>query len=82
MEEEDASGLTRLVLVVSPRVEIADEANVIAVVMQALRDSSPMGDAARSVWQNAQTLRIKRMEPIATPRGKLLPLHIQKYVKP
>ncbi len=77
-EQEDEAGLTRLYLIISPRVEIADERQVIDAVFEALRGSSPMGDAARNVWQQADTLRIKRMEPVWTARGKLLPLHLQR----
>ena len=78
MEQEDAHGLTRLYLIVSPCVEIADERQVIEVVLNALSRSSPMGDAARVVWQQAHTLQVKRMEPVWTARGKLLPLHIKR----
>jgi hypothetical protein len=75
MEQEDEQGFTRLYLVVSPRLQIADESQVIEVMLQALSASSSMADAARSVWQKSQTLQIKRIEPIRTARGKLLPLH-------
>ncbi len=79
LEQEDENGLTRLYVVVSPRLEIADERQIIEVVLDALRQSSPMGDAARNVWQQAGTLQVKRMEPVWTARGKLLPLHIQRF---
>ncbi len=77
MEEEDEQGFTRTYLVISPRIEIADEGQVIDVVLNALTEQSPMADAARRVWQQAQTVRIKRMEPKATERGKFSPLNIQ-----
>lgn len=76
-EQEDAQGFTRLYLVISPRVTIVDEAEVSAFVMEALKRSSPMANATRSVWQSAGTLQVKRAEPTWTARGKLLPLHIQ-----
>jgi hypothetical protein len=78
MEQEDARGLTRLLLIISPRVEIEDNAEVIRVIMDALDKSSPMASAARTVWQQARTLQIERREPVATARSKLLPLHIQR----
>lgn len=81
MEQEDEHGFTRLRLLISPRVEIADEAAVIATVLSALRDSSPMADAARRVWQQAQTIQIMRMEPVWTRSGKLLPLHIERRAR-
>jgi hypothetical protein len=77
MEQEDERGFTRLYLVISPRVQIADEQAAVAAILSALSDSSPTGDAARIVWQRAHTLQVKRMEPVATRRGKLLPLHIE-----
>ena len=78
MEEEDGQGLTRLVLLVSPRVEIRDQAEVIEIILDALGKSSPMGANVRTVWQRAETLRIERREPVVTARGKLLPLHIER----
>ena len=78
LEQEDAQGFTRLFLVISPRVNIADERQAIQVVLETLRESSPMADAARAVWQNAGTLQVKRREPVLTPGGKFLPLHIQR----
>jgi hypothetical protein len=76
LEEEDAVGFTRLSLVVSPKIAIADERAVIEAVLDALRRSSGAADLARAIWSQAGTLRIKRMEPIWTERGKLMPLHL------
>lgn len=81
MEEEDGEGFTRLYLLISPRVGQVDEPQVIAVLHKALRESSPTADAARIVWQHAQTVRIKRQEPFSNARGKVLPLHIQRRIK-
>lgn len=78
MEREDEQGFTRLYVLISPRVEIADEQQVIEVILNALRESSPMADAARTVWQQMQTIQVKRAEPILTGRGNLMPLHIQR----
>jgi hypothetical protein len=78
MEAEDGQGFTRLYLVISPRVGTLDESAVIQVMLDALGQSSPMADAARTMWQHADTIRIQRTEPTWTSRGKLLPLHIQR----
>ncbi len=78
LEREDETGLTRLYLIIHPQVNIPGETDVLAVVLSALRESSPMADAARSIWQQSQTIRILRREPIPTARGKLMPLHIQR----
>jgi hypothetical protein len=77
VEQEDDHGLTRLFLIVHPRLGIIDEHAIVQVVLNALRDSSPMADATRTVWQQTQTIQIKRQEPKWTERGKFMPLQIQ-----
>ncbi len=81
LEEEDDQGFTRLSLVVSPKVAIADEQTVIKTVLEALGRSNVAADLARAVWSQAGTLRVKRMEPIWTARGKLLPLQMAQRIK-
>jgi len=81
MEQEDAQGITRLNLIISPRLEITDESEVVRVVLNAMRTSSPTADSARTVWQQVNTIQVKRMEPVLTARGKLLPLHIERNPK-
>jgi hypothetical protein len=76
LEEEDEQGFTRLSLLVSPRIEIKDEMAVIDTVLEALRKGSRTANAARAIWSQAGTLRIKREEPRWTSRGKLMPLHL------
>ncbi len=78
MEQEDEHGFTRLHLIISPRVEIADEDQVVEFTLNALTETSPAGDAARRMWQQDRSLRVKRMEPVLTARGKLLPLHLER----
>jgi hypothetical protein len=75
-EEEDANGLTRMSLVISPRIEVSDEASVIAIVQQALAEGSMAAASAQAIWKQAGTWRVKRMEPVSTGRGKLMPLHL------
>lgn len=82
MEQEEASGLTRVFLIVSPRVKVEDEREVVEYVYRALTKSSAMADSARRVWEQDGTLQVKRMEPVATARGKLLPLHLERSVRP
>ena len=77
IEEEDGNGFTRLTLAVSPKVQIADEAAVVDVVLRALP-----GDNVRALWEQAKTLRVKRMEPVSTSRGKILPLHLLSRAEP
>jgi hypothetical protein len=78
LEEEDDEGFTRLSLLVSPKIEVEDEKQVIEVVLEALRRSSVAADLAQAIWSQAGTLRVKQMEPIWTARGKLMPLHMKR----
>ena len=78
LEEEDERGFTRLNLTISPRVPIRNEQEIVEVMHQALRQSSPAGDMVRSVWQAAGAIQIKRQEPVVTATGKVLPLHIPR----
>jgi hypothetical protein len=82
LEEEDAHGFTRLSLVVSPRIALANETDVITAVHEALAQRNIAADAARDIWNQAGTLRVKRMEPIWTARGKLMPLHLVQRAVP
>lgn len=81
MEEEDEQGFTRLNLLIDPKINIADETAVIQTVLEALGRSSVGADLARAHWSQAKTLRVKRMKPIWTSRGKLMPLHLARRIK-
>jgi hypothetical protein len=81
LEEEDEKGFTRLSLVVSPRVKIEDEQTVIQVIWEALGQASVAGQIARTIWKKSGTLQVKRMEPICTERGKLMPLYVARRSK-
>jgi hypothetical protein len=80
MEREDADGVTRLNLLISPRLSIPDEQEAVRVFLGALRTSSPLGDAGGSVWEQAGTLRVVRQEPVLTSRGKMMPLYHRRSV--
>lgn len=82
LEEEDQRGFTRLSVIVSPRVELVDEQAVVDTVVSALRGGSLGADVSGAVWRRAGTLRVKRMEPIWTGRGKLVPLQMHGGERP
>jgi hypothetical protein len=46
------------------------------IVLEALEHSSAAANMARIFWSQAGTFQVKRMEPIWTSRGKLMPLHV------
>lgn len=78
MEEEDSQGFTRLYLLISPRLQIPNEDEVVKIVLEGMRNASPTADATRLMWQQTNTIRIRRAEPIPTPAGKVLPLYIRR----
>jgi hypothetical protein len=78
LEEEDARGFTRLSLLIHPRIPIENDAAVIDTMITALGKGSAGADSARAIWRQADTLRVRRMEPIWTERGKYMPLHVVK----
>ena len=80
-EEEDQQGFTRLSLLVSPRIQINHESEVIETVVEAMKVSSVAANLASELWKQAQTLRVKRQEPIWTARGKFMPLHKVKLTQ-
>jgi len=77
LEEEDHKGMTRLSLLISPKVQIRDESEVIATVLDALKQKS-RAHRAIELWKQAGTMRIKRQNPILTEHGKFMPLRKTK----
>jgi hypothetical protein len=78
LEEEDARGFTRMSIIVSPKVAIQDEQQVIDAVLDGLSRGSEGADGARATWSQAKSFQVRRMEPIWTARGKLMTLHLAK----
>jgi hypothetical protein len=76
VEEEDGAGLTRLILRVRPEVGQVDEARLLNRLQAALRNGARDQQFMARLWQTTETLRIRREAPYASPRGKILPLHI------
>jgi hypothetical protein len=70
-EEEDDNGVTRVNLIIDPKIQIEDENEVISAFLQAAS-----AESVQQVWAPANTIKIKRAKPILTARGKLLPLHL------
>ena len=77
-EEEDASGQTRLVLRVHPRVGAIDEMAAVARLRRELGRGSWEKEFQTRIWERARTLRVRREAPVASARGKILPLEVQK----
>lgn len=73
VEEEDELGNTKLGLVISPRVAISDESEVVRTLLAGLGETSHSKEA-RYIWQRRGTVVVRRREPVATMRGKHQPL--------
>jgi hypothetical protein len=78
MEEEDGHGQTRLTLVVHPQVGEVEEHRILARLRAELSKRSRGDRFMADVWAHAGTFRVKRTVPYASPRGKILPLHIPR----
>ena len=78
MEQEDAQGFTRLYLLVHPSVAIENESAVLECLNDALRQSSPAADVARFIWKNANTIQLRRAEPLWNANGKFSSLYLPR----
>lgn len=73
VEEEDAEGRTKVTLVVRPSIELPTDVDVVRTVLDGLA-ATKSGRAAGVIWQDSDTLRVRRGDPETTGRGKLRPL--------
>jgi len=80
VEEEDERGFTRLTLLVSPSVALADERAAVDAVLEALHSCGAAGDLSRALFKQAETFRIRREAPRLTARGKFMPLQLDREV--
>jgi hypothetical protein len=73
--EEEEDGLTRVSILVSPRLGVIDEAAVLETIFEGVG----VADWSRRMadeWRQAGTLRVQRREPYATAAFKIMPLHV------
>jgi hypothetical protein len=78
VEEEDKDGHTQISVIVSPTVGEIDEPDLAKTVLAELSKGKDTQRMMAEVWSQSKTIRVKRMLPITTARGKLMPLHVQK----
>ena len=77
-QEEDANGVTRMTLMVSPDIGTVDDADVIQTVLRELGRGGDNRRLMADLWSQTGTLSVRRGHPIATSRGKILHLHLSK----
>jgi len=81
VEEEDMEGKTHMYIIVNPNIGDVDEKKIIDTILSELSKGKDTQRMMTELWSQAKTLKVKRIQPITTSRGKLLPLHIQKIEK-
>ena len=82
VEEEHEDALSRVSVVVSPRVGDVDEAAVIATVLEALEITHARqgGATMADTWRQGGNLQVVRREPYET-RAKVLPLQVLRRLQ-
>jgi hypothetical protein len=76
LEYEDAQGLTKLGVAISPSVGEVDEQVVTELVLSELARGGDTNRMMAEVWRQGGVLRVRRERPHLTRAGKLLPLHM------
>jgi phenylacetate-coenzyme A ligase PaaK-like adenylate-forming protein len=78
VEEEDSDGQSYLNIIANPEIGSIDESQLIDTVLDELSEGKDTQRMMAAVWSKSNTIRVRRVKPYTTSRGKLLPLHIQK----
>ncbi|MEW6752094.1 MAG: hypothetical protein AB1505_14105 [Candidatus Latescibacterota bacterium] len=82
LEEEDQRGLTRLKLLVSPRLGQVDESEVASTFVELLKAGrearESWADSGSQMWSQARTIRVQRDFPVPTRSGKILPFDVAR----
>jgi hypothetical protein len=74
LAEEVEDGLTRVVVVASPRLGPVDEPGVADAVLGALAEGAQYKRLQTRLWREGGTVRVRREEPRTAGQGKILPL--------
>jgi hypothetical protein len=79
VEEAASDGSTLLVLRVHPRVGEIDEAAIRATLLAELARESLVDAYYARLIERAASVTIERLPPLATPAGKVLPIHLARH---
>jgi hypothetical protein len=75
--EQECNGLSRVSIVIHPRLGPIDESRVLSLIYQRLSRGHSIGNALMTAHLlQGQTLSVLRREPLTTPSNKTLPLHV------
>ncbi len=81
VEEEAPDGATLLVLRVHPNVGSIDDAAVRAALLETLAQGDTVAAYQARLLERAASIVVRRLAPLATPAGKVLPFHLHKQAK-
>lgn len=79
VEEEDEQGHTKMSLLISPEVGSISADEVTQTIIAELGKGKDSRRMMAHFWSQAEIIQVKRLRPITTTSGKLLPLHINKF---
>jgi len=79
LEEESGDGKTYVTLLVDPAVGAIDEQRLLERFAAAIASKSPQHRFAAELWQTSGTFRVRRQVPMASARGKILPLRMARH---
>jgi hypothetical protein len=74
--EEETDGISRLLLLVHPRIGPLDEAAMQSSFLEELARDGSVEQYMADFWRRAGTLEIRRRAPVPTGAGKILPFHL------
>lgn len=75
IEESDGRGLTTLTFAASPGIGQIEEDMFLAVVQKELKKGENSKRLMAEIWKKAGVVKLKRMNPIPTRRGKVFSYH-------
>lgn len=76
VEEEGERGLSRLAILVSPKVGDVHEGAVLQTVLGELKKDGGTNRRTVRIWEEAGTLQVRREEPKPTKGGKVYPFQV------
>ncbi len=78
IERDGEDGVSRLELLVDPRLGPLDEERIRAIFLEELGASGAAERLGTALWERAGTVVVRRTPPMATPAGKVLPFMVIK----
>lgn len=78
--ETEVEGRTVVELVVSPHLDVKVDHEVVRTFLHAIRESKEADPATAALWRDTGAVRVVRREPLASGRGKVIPLYMNRQI--